>query len=108
MMSRALDSQSMTLTEYAKYVMEIITRLHSENTLSLKETITPDGKTGFALEFRSPEWFRELSEEIQETAFDNLRRIMMERVSSLANHRVCVKEGEECDCCEHISKRARY
>lgn len=104
-MARALGSQSMTLTEYSKYVMEIMTRLHIEKTLSLKETITPDGKTGFALEFRSPEWFRELSEEIQEVAFDNLRRIMMERVSSLTSHRVCL---EECDCCEHISKRARY
>ena len=83
-MAETSGSRSMTLaelTEYKKYIIEIIYRLESENALSLRQTITSEGKTAIALEFRAPEWFRELSEDIQEVAFDNLQRVMVERVS---------------------------
>jgi len=109
-MAEASGSQSMTLaelTEYKKYIIEIIGRLHSENSLSLRETIMPEGKTAIALEFRAPEWFRELSEDLQQVAFDNLQRIMMERVSNVASDMGSVSVHEECDCCEHTRKRSR-
>jgi hypothetical protein len=109
-MAEASGSQSMTLselTEYNKYIIEIISRLHRENSLSLKETITPEGKMAFALEFRAPEWFRDLSEDLQEVAFDNLQKIMMERVSNIASDMGCVEQAGKCDCCEHTPKRSR-
>tara|TARA_B100001175_G_C19470372_1_gene621415 strand:- start:520 stop:840 length:321 start_codon:yes stop_codon:yes gene_type:complete len=98
---------SMSEGEYQKYILEIITRLHSENSMSLRETITPECKLEFVLEFNGPEWFRELNKEVQEVAFDNLKRIMIEKVSKLGfDSRGCVEE-EICDCCEHSNKRAR-
>ena len=109
-MAEASGSQSMTLadlTEYKKYIIEIIGRLHDENSLSLRQTTTPEGNMAFALEFRAPEWFRELSEDLQQVAFDNLQRIMMERVSNVASDMGCVEQTGECDCCEHSPKRAR-
>ena len=109
-MAEASGSQSMTLaelTEYKKYIIEIIGRLHDENSLSLRQTTTPEGNMAFALEFRAPEWFRELSEDLQQVAFDNLQRIMMERVSNVGSDMGCVEQAGECDCCEHSPKRAR-
>ncbi len=106
----ASGSQSMTLaelTEYKKYIIEIIYRLQSENALSVKQTITSEGKTAFALEFRAPEWFRELSEDDQEVAFDNLKRIMMERVTNVVSEMGIEGHAGECDCCDHTPKRAR-
>ena len=107
----ASESHSMTLaelSEYKKYIMKIVSRLHEENSLSLKQTVTQEGKMAFALEFRAPEWFRELNEDIQEVAFDNLQKIMIERVTNIASEMVCVEKGDKCNCCEHIRKRARY
>ena len=109
-MAEVSGSQSMTLaelTEYKKYIIEIIGRLHDENSLSLRQTTTPEGNMAFALEFRAPEWFRELSEDLQQVAFDNLQRIMMERVSNVASDMGSGSVHEECDCCEHSPKRAR-
>lgn len=77
-MTEASGLHSITLaelSEYKKYIMGIISRLHNEKSLSLKERITSEGKTAVVLEFRAPEWFRELSEDIHEIAFNNLQRI---------------------------------
>ena len=109
-MAEASGSQSMTLAElaeYKKYIIDIIYRLQSENALSVNQNITSEGKTAIALEFRAPEWFRELSEDIQEVAFNNLQRIMMEKVSNIASEMGIQRHVDECDCCEHTSKRAR-
>ena len=109
-MAEASGSQSMTLAElaeYKKYIIEIIYRLESENALSLRQTITSEGKTAIALEFRAPEWFRELSEDIQEVAYDNLQRIMMERVTNVVSNMGIEGHAGECDCCDHTPKRAR-
>lgn len=104
------SSQSMTLaemTEYKKYIIEIINRLHRENTLSLKETITSEGKMAFRLEFRAPEWFRELNEDTQGIAFNNLQQIMIDKVKNIDIDKELIEGSGECDCCEHTSKRAK-
>ena len=109
-MAEASGSQSMTLAElaeYKKYIIDIIYRLQSENALSFRKTITSEGKTAISLEFRAPEWFRELSEDDQEVAFDNLKRIMVERVTNVVSNMGCHTHTGECDCCEHTPKRAR-
>lgn len=109
-MAEASGSQSMTLAElaeYKKYIIDIIYRLQSENALSLNQKITSEGKTAIALEFRAPEWFRELSEDIQEVAYDNLQRIMMERVTNVVSDMGIEGHAGECDCCVHTPKRAR-
>tara|TARA_Y100000591_G_C21590430_1_gene572846 strand:- start:59 stop:364 length:306 start_codon:yes stop_codon:yes gene_type:complete len=98
---------SAELDEYKKYIIEIIYRLKSENALSLNQKITSEGKTAFTLEFRAPEWFRELSEDIQQVAVDNLQRIMMERVTNVLSDMGIERHAGECDCCNHTAKRAR-
>ncbi len=105
-MAEASGSQSMSLNEYKNYIIEIIGRLHNENSLFLKNTITPEGKTAFVVEFHAPEWFRELNEDIQKVAFDNLQSIMMERVSDVVTDIECAVQGGECDCCEYSPKRS--
>jgi hypothetical protein len=61
------------LAEYNNYIIDIIYCIKSEKELSLKERITAKDKKAIALEFCAHEWFRELSEEIQEIALDNLQ-----------------------------------
>lgn len=109
-MEEASGSQSMTLAEldeYKKYIIEIIYRLENENALSLKQTTTQEGKTAIVLEFRAPEWFRELSEDDQEVAYNNLKRIMMERATNVVSEMGIEGHAGECDCCNHTPKRAR-
>ena len=109
-MAEASGSQSMTLAElneYKKYIIEIIGRLDNENSLSLRDITTPEGKKAIVLEFRAPEWFRELSEDLQQVAFDNLQRIMRGRVSNALSDMGCVEQAGESDYCEHSPKRAR-
>ena len=104
-------SQSITLDEldqYKKYISEIINRLCNENSLSIKKSITLEGNVKFALEFRAPEWFRELSEDIQEVAFNNLQRIMKNRVLKITSEEESLQHISECDCCNHQSKRMKY
>ena len=98
-MTTYTSSNTLTeLTEYKKYIANIINRLQNENSLSWKENFTPEGKLVYVLEFRAPEWFRELSDEVQEVAFDNLKRIMTERTQNVAS---------ECHSLEHNQKRRR-
>lgn len=89
---------SAELTEYKKHIADIINRLKNENSLSWKENFTPEGKLVYVLEFRAPEWFRELDDEVQEVAFDNLKRIMTENTQNVAS---------ECYSCSHNHKRSR-
>jgi len=91
-MSSKLNNVSYTLSEYQEYILNIINRLHNENSLSLKENFNKEGKLEFSLEFRAPEWFRELNEDVQNVAFDNLQRIMVERVSKFASESGCVED----------------
>ena len=109
-MAEALGSQSMKLAElaeYKKYIIEIIYRLQSENVLFVNQKITSEGKTAITLEFHAPEWFRDLSEDDQEVAFDNLKRIMMERVTNVVSDIGIEGHAGKCNCCVHTPKRAR-
>ncbi len=45
------------------------------------EKNTDDGKVKYAIEFRAPEWFRELNDDIQNIVYLNLQDIMHDRVS---------------------------
>tara|TARA_Y100000816_G_scaffold181971_1_gene131740 strand:- start:4368 stop:4664 length:297 start_codon:yes stop_codon:yes gene_type:complete len=92
------------LVEYKKYIIEIIHRLQSENALSFNQKITSEGKPAIALELRAPEWFRELSEDIQEVAYHNLQRIVVEKVSNVVSDMGGVTHEDECD---YSPKRAR-
>lgn len=109
-MVEELGLQSMMLAElgeYKKYINEIIYRLQSEKALSFNKKITSEGKLTYTLELRAPEWFRELSEDIQEVAYHNLQRIMVERISNVVSDMRCVTHEGECDCCDDTPKRAR-
>lgn len=88
------------IDEYKNYILKIITRLHNENSFTLKETTRENGKLLFKLEFRAPEWFRELSDEVQEVAFDNLKRIMVEKISNFTSELGYVEHEDMCHCCE--------
>jgi hypothetical protein len=101
------DHESMTLAEYQEYILKIITQLHSENTLSFKETTTPEGKQSFALEFHPPVWYNELSEDVKKDAYDNLQTIMVQRIKTFTSNLGYKAVEESCSCCEHRSKRPR-
>tara|TARA_B100000900_G_scaffold244694_1_gene208089 strand:+ start:1194 stop:1520 length:327 start_codon:yes stop_codon:yes gene_type:complete len=91
-----------------KYILEIITRLHSENSMYLRETITPEGKLAFVLEFNPPEWYCELNNEMQKASFYNLQRLMIEKVYKMGFYGTGYLEQEICDCSMHSRKRPRY
>lgn len=73
----------MTIEEYQNYILEIITRLYSNNSLNLVQRASEDGKLILALEFSPPEWFSKLSKDVQNIAFVNLQEIMMAKIKNL-------------------------
>ena len=98
----------MNKTEYHNYILDIITRLHSENSMSLRDTITREGKLAFVLEFNAPKWFSELNNKEQHVAYDNLLGIIKKKVSKLGFESIECIEIKQCDNCEHRNKRARF
>ena len=105
----ASSSQSMPLAEYQTYILEIIKRLHSENTLDLVRVITPEGKTKLTVQFHAPEWFSELNKDVQVTAFENLQMFVMNKLSKVASDSGLAQHVvSECDCCNHSDKRQKY
>ena len=79
----ACNTDSMTTEEYQTYISEIINRLYREKSLYLVERSREDGKLVLAIEFSPPNWYSELSNDIQNIAFENLQEIMMTKIKNL-------------------------
>lgn len=91
----------MNLTEAQEYIASVINRLTKENAVKIvKKTV--EGKMNLVFEFRAPEWFRELDENIQELVVSNLQNHILDNVKNeLKNEHYCCQD----DSCSHRNKR---
>lgn len=75
-----ISTFNMTLSEYQSYIAKIIYRLQHENRVDVVVKNDERKRPKYVIEFRPPEWFTELSMDIQDCAFDNLQRLMLDNV----------------------------
>ena len=82
----------MNLTEAQEYIASVINRLTKENAVKIVKKIV-EGKMNLVFEFRAPEWFRELDENIQELAVSNLQNHILDNVKNeLKNEHNCCED----------------
>ena len=88
-------------SEAQEYIASVLNRLTKENAVKIVEQ-TIEGKMNFVFEFRAPEWFRELDENIQEIAMSNLQNHILNNIKNeLTNEDNCWDD----DSCSHRNKR---
>lgn len=91
----------MNLSEAQEYIASVLNRLTKENAVKIVEQ-TIEGKMNLVFEFRAPEWFRDLDENIQELAVSNLQNHILDNVKNeLTNEHKCCDD----DSCSHRNKR---
>ena len=91
----------MNLSEAQEYIASVINRLQDENAIKVVEK-TNEGTLNNLFEFRAPEWFRELDENIQEIAMSNLQNHILNNIKrELRNENNCCDD----DSCSHRNKR---
>jgi len=91
----------MNLSEAQEYIASVLNRLTKENAIKVVEK-TNEGKQKYVFEFRAPEWFRELDENIQEMVVSNLQNHILDNVKNdLTNEHNCCDD----DSCSHRNKR---
>ena len=103
----------MDLEEYKEYICSLIKRLHDDKCMNIVKK-EDNGREGYSLEFRAPEWFLELDEDIQELTYVNLRDIVKYKINSLLNEKygssvsleddLCYSCEENCGCCDEEDK----
>ena len=72
------EIQSMTLSEYQKYINNIIKRLYREKRVDIVTKRDDYNKKVFDIELNKPEWFNELSIDMQTICFNYLQRIVID------------------------------
>ena len=94
-----ISTIGMTLSEYQKYICDIILRIQKEKRVEIVIKKDSLNRPKYVLEFTPPEWFTELSEDIQKCAYDNLQRILYDRVKNGVNKFLdeVENEGELCN-----------
>ena len=94
---------NMDLEAYKEYICSLIQRLHDDNCMNIVKK-DEDGKQIYTLEFRAPEWFLELDENIQEMTYVNMRDILKYRLTRLFEGKdeddLCNSCEENCGCCD--------
>ena len=72
------EIQSMTISEYQKYITNIIKRLYKEKRVAIVTKLDDYNKKVFDIQLEKPDWFNELSIDMQTICYNYLQRIIID------------------------------